>query len=75
MTKAYGLKPFFKGNVYGHEEQKPNDWTLQYLVTNDYWNSVYEVPTGFENCKLEKSIYFRNEKYWDIYNCTQTSAD
>lgn len=69
MTKAYSLRPFVKGTVYGHEESMPTNTKIDYLVTNDYWLNLYGSPAYFATCIKEETIYYHNVLYWDIYKC------
>ncbi|HOM77714.1 MAG TPA: glycosyltransferase family 39 protein [bacterium] len=71
MTKVASLRPFVKGKVFGHEEDLPNNWSIDYLVTNDYWLERYGEPEFFESCFVEEKISFRGVPYWDIYRCNK----
>jgi Gpi18-like mannosyltransferase len=69
MTKAYSLKPFIKGKVFGHEESEAKNGKIDYLVTNNYWLEKYGKPSFFDLCNLEKTIELKGQVFWNIYKC------
>lgn len=69
MTKTESLRPFIKGKTFGHEEAFPKDWSVNYVVTNDYWLNQYGKPKYFDKCNKVHSVEFRSTPYWDVYEC------
>lgn len=69
MTKTESLKPFIKGKTFGHEEAFPKNWSVNYVVTNDYWLTQYGKPKYFDECVKVHSVEFRSTPYWDVYEC------
>ena len=65
----YALKPFVKGNVYGHEDPIPDHINVDYLITNDYLIEDRGVPDALSHCKFCHKISFHNITFWDIYCC------
>lgn len=64
-NKKHRLRPFVKGKIYTLNEDLPNGWTPEYLVSAAH----EEVPEGYSYCHLEKEVGFRGTPYWKIFRC------
>lgn len=64
--KEQTFRPFFKGTTYGEGEILPEKVSISYLVVS----KEADIPQGYEFCKFEHSVTFKNREFWRIYNCS-----